>query len=122
MMLTARELADLRAEALDLMPSTCRIERPVVTITYGATSEAWGTAVASVACRFDPDKTRKEENVISDREAMVTRYQLTLPYNTDIQAGDRLIYNGGTYELIELHEQHSLNVFRRARVSQIRGG
>lgn len=122
MMLTTKELAQLRTEALDLLPDTCRIERATVANTYGATAETWGTAVASAACRFDPDQSRKEENVVSDREAMVTRYQLTLPYNTDIRDGDRIVYNGGTYQIIELHEQHSLNMFRRARVGQIRGG
>lgn len=122
-MLTAKELATLRdVDAPDLLPDTCRIERPTHTNSYGVITASWGTAVASTACRLDPDKSRKEEMVISDRESMISRYQLTLPYNVDVRDGDRIVHNGVVYEIIELHENHSLNMFRRARVSQIRGG
>lgn len=121
-MLTATELTQLRAAAVDLLPDTCRIEYPTTVNTNGYVTETWGTAVASAKCRFDPDKSRKEENIIGEREAMVTRYQVTLEWNTTIADGYRLIYAGGTFQVIELHDNHSLRMVRRCRVAQIRGG
>ncbi len=121
-MLTANELAQLRRDAVELLPDTCRIEYPITAKVNGYIEETWGTAVVSALCRFDPDKSRKEEFVIGEREAMVTRYQVTLEWDTTIADGYRLIYAGGTYQVIELHDDHSLRMVRRCRVAQIRGG
>lgn len=120
-MLTTRELAQLRSDAVDLLPDTCRVERATVTNSNGYMVETWGTAVASVLCRFDPDTSRKEEFELAARESLVTRYQVTVQWNTDIRDGDRLIYAGGTFQIIELHDNHALRMVRRCRVAQIRG-
>lgn len=120
-MFSAKELADLRNDLLDLMPDTCRIERPAYVNTDGYAEESWGTAVASVKCRFDPDTTRKDVETVADREAHLARYIVTLPYNADIQDGDRLAFSGKTYEVLQIHETHSNHASRRLRVSIIRG-
>lgn len=119
-MLTSRELADLRNDILDLLPDTCRIERMTVTNTNGYAEESWGTAVASIACRFDPDTSRKETEVAGAQEAHLIRYIVTLPYNANVQDGDRFVYQGSTYEMLQLHDVHSNNASKRVKVSLIR--
>lgn len=119
-MFTAAELADLRNDILDLLPDTCRIERMTPTNISGATEESWGTAVASVACRFDPDTSRKETEVVAAQEAHLIRYIVTLPYDANILDGDRLAFQGNNYEILQLHDVHSNNASKRLKVSLIR--
>lgn len=116
-MLTSAELAQLRRDILELLPDTCRIERFTSANTNGYVEEQWGTAVASIACRFDPDTRRSEEDVIDDREARIVRYIATLPYDADVLNSDRLIFNSGTYEIMQLHDAHSDRASRRLHVS-----
>ncbi len=120
-LLTSRELADLRSDILDLLPDTCQIQTPIEVNTGGYVEPGWGTAVASVACRFDPD-TPKYGEIIADKESHITRYIVTLPYNTPVEDGQRLVFSGNNYEILQIHDAHSDNATRRLRVSIIRGG
>ncbi len=119
-LLTSRELADLRSDILDLLPDTCRIERMTFTNTTGNAEESWGTAVASMACRFDPDTSRKETETVAEQEAHLIRYIVTLPYNANVQDGDRLVFAGNTYEMLQIHDVHSSNATKRLKVSLIK--
>ena len=119
-MLSSSELAQLRSDILDLLPDTCRIERMTVTNSNGYPEESWGTAVASIACRFDPDTTRSNEDTIAEQEAHIIRYIVTLPYNAGVQDGDRLVFAGSNYEMLQLHDVHSDNASKRLKVSLIR--
>jgi hypothetical protein len=121
-MLSAAELAQLRSDIADLLPDTCRIERMTIVNTGGYAEETWGTAVVSAPCRFDPDSRRSDVETVADRDAGISRYIVSMLYNADLRDGDRLVYNGGTYELTELHTEHSLNGAVRARVSRVEGG
>ena len=119
--LTDDELRSLRVEVIELLPDTCRILRRVDTNNSGYISSTWGTAVATAACRFDPESLLSERQVVSDRLSNITTYQVTLEYDTDIEDGDRVVYDGGTYSIRQLHEAHSARLFRRVRVERIRG-
>lgn len=120
-MLSPAELAQLRIDVLETLVDTCRIERDAGTNLYGDHVPNWGTAIASAVCRFDPDTLRRDQETVAGREAGVARYIVSLEHDTDVRDGDRLIYNGGTFEIIQLHIKHSLNAFRRLRVSEIMG-
>lgn len=119
--LTSAELEQIRLDIDEFFTDTCRIERPTVTNTGGYTSKAWGTAVASAKCRFDPDNSNRDVQVIGEREADIAPYVVSLEYNVDIQDGDRLVYNGGTYHITSLAEAHSARFTTRVRCALIRG-
>jgi len=121
-MLTDNELAQIREDVLGLLPDTCRIERATVTNSNGYVTETWGTAVASAACRFDIDFSTRSEVLISEREAGISPYLVTFPYDADIRDGDRLVYDGGTYQVLKLWTAQSSHFVRRARASIIQGG
>lgn len=120
-LLSAAELAQLRVDINDLLPDDCRVERAAYSNIGGDTTETWGTAIASVDCRFDPDSRRSQEEIIAGREAGVSRYIVTFPYNTDVRDGDRLYFKSMYYQILELHSQHSLNGSVRLRVARIEG-
>ena len=120
LMLSANELADLRATMLDLLPSTCDIQYATVTTNdYGNTSETWANAATAVACRIDPYSRQDNSGLSSLREANTLYFQITLPYNANIQNGDRIIYSGGTVEVLQLHKVHSQNAVIRAIGAQV---
>jgi head-tail adaptor len=118
--LTAAELRQLQSALEDLLPDTCRIERPTTTNTYGSTSQTWGTAVASVACRLDPDNVQSQTGEVALRETGIARYTVTLPYDADVRDDDRLVHNSSTYNIVTLYDLHSARSVRRARVEAVR--
>jgi head-tail adaptor len=118
--LTAAELAQLQSDLEELLPDTCRIERPTTTNTNGSISQTWGTAVASVACRFDPETIRGQEDQVALRETGIARYIVTFPYNADLRDDDRLVHNSSTYNIVTLYDLHSARGVRRARVEAVR--
>jgi hypothetical protein len=117
-MLTAAELSALRTDVLETLPDTCVILRATATNSNGYPSEAWGTAVASAACRLDPVR-QQDAGVIADREAGVTYWQLTLAYDADVADGDRIVHSSVTYEVQQLHGTHSNRIVKRATVAKV---
>lgn len=122
-MLTNRELAQLRADILITLPDTCTIQRNTPTVdSYGYTTEVWASVATGVQCRVDPaSKQGMGSGVVAEREAARTYFQLTVPYDTTIADADRVVYGGTTFEIIQLHEVHSLRAVRRAVIARIDG-
>lgn len=121
-MLTARELAQLRADILETLPDTCQIQRvTLVADAHGNTSEVWAT-VATVACRLDPFFRMASPNPVAAQEKMRNSYRLTVPYDADLRDGDRVLVDGDVYELVELHDDHSLHAVRWGMVIKLQGG
>jgi head-tail adaptor len=118
--LTTAELSQLQSDLEELLPDTCRIERPTTTNTSGSISQTWGTAVASVACRFDPDNVQSQSGEVALRETGIARYTVTLPYDADVRDDDRLVHNSATYNIVTLYDLHSARGVRRARVEAVR--
>ena len=117
-MLSNSELSDMRSTIQDyLLPDTCNI----ISITRtsdssGGFTEAWGTATASAACRLDTQNGK-----YMNLDGSVRTYKmliLSLPYNTTITTGNRVQYDGNTYQVLMVNEGSWLAV-RRAEVEQI---
>lgn len=120
-LLTAAELAQLRSDLNDLLPDTCTILRPSFTNNYGDSDVTWGTATASAPCRFDPDTSRKDIETIGGRDNGIARYIVTLQYNATVFDGDRLGFGGKTYQITELHGEHSARAVKRLKASLVQG-
>jgi head-tail adaptor len=97
-MLTASELAQIRADVALLLPDTCALLTATTSSGgMGGWSETWGTALASVACRLDP--VRGSEQQAGGAVQPFYSYVLTLPYNTAINANYRVLHGGQTYNV-----------------------
>lgn len=114
-MLTDAELAQLRSDVLDFLPGSAVVQR----ISRG-TADAYGyggsvsyAAAGTVAARVDPLSANARE-VIGARDTDTEFRQLTVPYGADIVAGDRVVFDGRTYEIRSLIDDHSLRAVRRA--------
>ena len=102
-MLTASDLASLRATQESLMPDTCVIERRTLGArdAYADRSETWAT-VATVPCRLaiaaGGNSTGEVVTAMQTLSA-ITSYALTVPWQTNVQGSDRVTVNGARYEV-----------------------
>lgn len=114
-MLTASELAQLRADILATLPDTCVIQRASAgTSTYYFANEGTASAVGTVACRLDPFNQMDSAGMVAGREANRATWRLTLAYDADISDGDQVVVNGHTFQVMQLHDVHSDHAVRRA--------
>lgn len=120
-MLNANELAALRTDILATLPDTCTIQRASITTnSAGHSAQTWAASSSGVACRIDPiPRTQGDNGMVGQQEKQRAWYRLTVPYDTDLQDGDRIIYSSDTYEVLQLHDDHSLRAVRRAVIAKI---
>ena len=95
------EIEQIRAALNDLMPDTCTLLTETrVSDGAGGWSSTWGTAAASVACRFDP--LNGSEQLAGGAVQPFQGYRLTLPADTTITTAYRVQKGGVTYNVISV--------------------
>ncbi|MCC6614218.1 MAG: head-tail adaptor protein [Anaerolineae bacterium] len=120
-MLSSSELAQLRADLEELLPDTCTIQADGGSVdSAGHVTPSWSNTATGVACRLDPFTVRSDSRgVIAQQERTRTYYTLTLPYNTTIEYGNRVIFGSLTLEIVQLFTTHSLHGVVRALVAEM---
>lgn len=114
------ELNRLREDAFSFLPATCTILRSSGSVdASGFTIQTSGTAGSNIACRIDPISRNAAEFEIAGRTALKTYRQFTTRYDTDLREHDTLVIASERYEVIQLDDDHSLNLFRRAKVVRL---
>jgi hypothetical protein len=116
--LSSAELAQMRADVLELLPDTCSI----LSVSYtsdgeGGLTEAWGTAYANVACRID--FTSGVETNIGGAVNPYTRAKISLPYDTVLATTNRILTGGYTYAITSINNGQSWNVSVRAELERV---
>jgi len=119
--LTSRELAQARSDVLTTLTDTCTIQRAgEVTDSYGHTAKTWATATSGAPCRFDPFERRQDSSgQVAMQEQGRAWYRLTLAWDADLRDGDRVVYGGDIYEVLQLHDDHSARIVRRAALAKV---
>lgn len=113
-MLTPSELAALRADIAETMPSTCVISRGTSTTDAAGFSSKASAPVGTAICRLDPLNRMGTKEVVALRETLAIYRQLTVPHDADLRVNDRVTVAGREYEVIQLDDDHSLRAVRRA--------
>ena len=99
-MLTATELAAMRATQATAMPDTCVVKRPQFTVSStGGQTEGTPTTIATESCRVSVI-TREGLRLHAGRYANVPQYLFALEHDTLAVVGDYLVYNSETYVAI----------------------
>ena len=116
--LTARELAQMRADIEDLMPDECDI----LSVAYtsdgeGGLTESWGTAVANVPCRLDYRSGR--ENIAGAAVQSYNKAVLSLPYSTEIETTNRVQIDTSVWSVISVNHKQSWDAVRRAELERV---
>ena len=118
-MLTATELAAMRATQATAMPDTCVISRPTLTPDgAGGQTEGFAT-VATVACRVGPMGNRGEERAIAERMGAVTPYMVTVPTTTDVRTQDRIVVGARTFEVATVLDTEAWETARRVACIEV---
>lgn len=98
-MISAAELASLRATLTTSLPGTVTVTRSSVTSDgFGGQTEAWA-AIGTVAARVSPTGSGSE-SITAGGVVAVAPWTVTLPWGTDITERDRMAYGGQTLEVI----------------------
>lgn len=116
--LTARELAQMRADIEDLMPDECDI----LSVAYtsdgeGGLTESWGTALANVPCRLDYRSGR--ENIAGAAVQSYNKAVLSLPYSTEIETTNRVQIETSVWSVISVNHKQSWDAVRRAELERV---
>ena len=116
--LTARELAQMRADIEDLMPDTCDI----LSVAYtsdgeGGMAETWGTALANVACRID--YRSGSEKVTGGAIQSYSKAVLSVPYNTALTTKHRVKLDDYVWAVLSLNDGQSWQAVKRAELERV---
>lgn len=100
-LLSADDLAYMRATQEQALPGTVVIERYTLTPNgMGGHIEAWA-AVGTAIGRIYPRTTRgRGEIVLGAQVQSETEWYATFPVGTDVRETDRLLYDSRTWEVV----------------------
>jgi hypothetical protein len=112
-MLSAADLADMRATVADLLVETATLSRGTpASDGAGGQTVTWATA-ATVAARLGPVGGSPEEREVAHRVTSPSLRTVTLPAGTDVRLGDRLVISTVTYEVVAVLAPRSWELSRR---------
>ena len=118
-MLSATDLAAMKATQATALPSTCSISRRVLSPDgLGGYSETWPTLTASVACRLSAHSAPTEA-VMAERYGGRQTWMLTTPAGTDVTADDRVVIDSVTYEVVGIASAGAWETARRVIVGRV---
>lgn len=117
-MLSASQLAGMRATTERALPETCVIERKTtVSDGGGGTTDTWGDHATSVPCRIAP-VAGGETGMAGDRILDETTHVVTLPSGQDITEADRIVLDSRTYEVTQVRDRGAWELSRRVEVKE----
>ncbi|MBZ0309061.1 MAG: head-tail adaptor protein [Anaerolineae bacterium] len=102
-----------------LLTGECTVWRNMPTFdAAGGQIDQWNS-VGTYPCRLMPERDRRLQQIIGEKNVLEVYYRLTLPYNADLRAGDRVVCDGQTYEVVALWDSYTFKTALRVVVSQM---
>lgn len=100
-MLSATELAEMRATTLASLPDTCSIQTKTIEDDgQGGQTEEYNTSASGVPCRVKADNIRTAEIIAQDGVRLQQTYTVTFAHDRTVNKTDRIVWNGKTLEVI----------------------
>ncbi len=100
-MLTASELASMRATTLASLPDVCSIATRTLTDDgQGGQNESYTTSATDVPCRVKADNIKTAEIIAQQGVRLQQTYTVTFAYDRTFSKTDRITWNGKTLEVI----------------------
>lgn len=119
-MISAAELADMRAVADDFFPDTCTIQAPTASVdATGSPVETFADTYTGVACRLDPAGLTGGEAVRNMALEGESAWWLNIPYDQAIAVTYRVIHGGTTYSVKAIWSGQSYATIRRALLVRV---
>lgn len=121
-MLTATELANMRAAQIAALPGTCTISAKTETSDgMGGRTESWSTVASGVACRLSPMQAMGAdvEAVVMEHFQGRSLWQLTIPVTQAISHNNRVTVAGTTYEVVQVRDGGQWETARRVILARV---
>jgi hypothetical protein len=117
MPISTRDIARMKTVAEAEMRDTATIQRSTKTTDgEGGTTAVYAQSGSAFACLLAPLKRQNDEESVADRNAKLVRRVLTYPTATTLTLTDRIVCQGSTWEVAQIHEPRSINVVNRAEL------
>lgn len=119
--LSTNELAQMRRDQdRTLLDETCTI----LTATSAANAIGervltWGTAGTAVPCRLMPSPMIPFARNVAGQVSTLASWFLTLPHGTVVNAGDRVVIDSVTYEVVQSWDEETFKTASRIAVNRI---
>jgi hypothetical protein len=109
------ELNQMRSDAETLtLPDTCTIQRAGNTVdSVGSVTPDWETLYTDVACRLYYTAYVRGRPEEAEQWVSIARWVLRLHWDQDIQAGDQVLIDTDTYQVVATQDAHNFRVLRR---------
>jgi len=117
---TAAELAQMRLHAEELLPSTCTIQaRSTAPDGMGGVTVTW-TNTTSVPCRLDAvTSLGTKSSATSDKFTIHDAWTLFVHWDRAIVVGNRVTFDGDTYEVLAVEDDHDWRLLRQATLQRV---
>lgn len=117
--LSSSELAAMRAEQAATLPDTCTIQTATSTSTKGSVATSYANTYTSVPCRVAGVGSATERELGMAPTSIVT-HVLTVGHAQELNASDRVIHAGVTYEVVApVGKDASWRTARRAWLKRV---
>jgi SPP1 family predicted phage head-tail adaptor len=118
-MLPASELAAMRTEAARILVESATWQRNTATAgSYGQPGETWATQ-GTVAAHIAPFSQTNQMQLEAERQREQPLFEILLPIETAIRAGDRLVIGSVTYFIQVADVNETWLVFTRAICTKV---
>jgi SPP1 family predicted phage head-tail adaptor len=118
-LVTAAELADLKAEQVDALPDTCVLKTKTATNTSTGRIYTEG-GDTTVACRVGP--ISREEQILAGRTGIVADAVIAFADSQAVTNGQRITTGGVTYEVIGPDVDRTWRTANTVRVKKVTAG
>lgn len=98
-MLSASELAAMRAQQEATMTLACTVKRPSRASDGQGGKTVTKTAVVTTVCRIGA-AGRAAQQMIAEKHGSVVGYTVTVPYGTDVTGKDEIEADGRVFEVV----------------------
>ena len=122
-MLSAKELAAMRATVSGGLPELCTVKRLLLSPDgQGGYTEAWSTAYDNVPCRLKPAGQGSRSGLQPGGQWHVaSAWTLTVAYDQPLSTGERVLFGGETYVVLSVDDAASERVHRQAYLRRLDG-
>ena len=117
-MLTAAQVASMRATQKRALPQTCTIQRLTsVSDGGGGRTESWADIADGVPCRVAP-VAGGETGTSGDRIVDESTHVITLPAGEDVTEADRIVVDDQTYNVTLVRRRGPWETSRRVEAKE----
>ena len=113
-MISAADLARMRAQANELLPDTCTIQTKTATAdSIGGESYSWANAATGVACRLNRADKRNDPRPYGERMNIEADWVVSLAHDRTVTIDQRIVVNSLTLEPVWVNTGKSVEAQTR---------